>query len=101
MRTLFCLLLSLTASLAAAVDEGALQSLRGASMDAVRTRFGTPVDTRGPVGDPPITRWLYPDFTVVFEYDRVVHAFPRRPEIEAQPPVERGGGDTLDLPDRS
>ncbi len=26
------------------------------------------------MGDPPITRWVYPDFTVYFEYQYVINA---------------------------
>ena len=27
-----------------------------------------------PVGNPPITKWFYPNFVVVFENDKVLHA---------------------------
>lgn len=47
---------------------------RGMTMDAVRSRFGDPLETHGPVGDPPITRWVYPGFVTYFEYDRVIHS---------------------------
>ena len=43
------------------------------AMDSVERRFGTPESVRGPVGEPPITRWQYPRFEVVFEDDRVIH----------------------------
>jgi hypothetical protein len=26
------------------------------------------------VGSPPITKWFYPNFVVVFEHDKVLHA---------------------------
>ena len=50
---------------------------RGSSMAQVRARFGEPAETRAPVGGdrprhPPITRWVYSDFTVYFERDRVI-----------------------------
>lgn len=48
--------------------------VRGMSMDRVEARFGAPAARRGPVGDPPITRWEYGDFIVYFEYDKVLHA---------------------------
>ena len=51
---------------------------RGTTMEAVRSRFGNPEQTRPAVGEPPITRWVYPDFTVYFERDRVIHAVARR-----------------------
>lgn len=40
----------------------------------VLERFGEPLRTMAPVGDPPITRWEYPEFFVYFEYNHVVHA---------------------------
>ena len=46
---------------------------RGEAMDSVERRFGTPESVRAPVGEPPITRWQYAGFTVVFEHDRVIH----------------------------
>jgi hypothetical protein len=50
---------------------------RGSSMARVEARFGAPATRSGPVGQPPITRWDYPDFVVFFEYDHVVHAVGR------------------------
>lgn len=50
---------------------------RGASMAGVESRFGSPTSRSAPVGQPPITRWDYPDFVVFFEYNHVVHAVAR------------------------
>lgn len=47
---------------------------RGSSMDAVQARFGEPANKSGPVGSPAITKWFYPNFVVVFENDKVLHA---------------------------
>ena len=47
---------------------------RGASMVDVEATMGLPKSTSGPVGDPPITVWHYPDFNVYFEYDKVLHS---------------------------
>jgi len=52
---------------------------RGALMDAVRTAFGEPQQALAAVGGggptrPPITRWVYPQFTVYFENDHVINA---------------------------
>lgn len=47
---------------------------RGMSRQRVEAEFGAPSSRRGPVGDPPISRWDYPGFAVFFEYDRVIHA---------------------------
>jgi hypothetical protein len=48
--------------------------LRGSTMAAVEAKFGAPASKAGPVGNPPITRWYYPNFVVVFENDKVLHA---------------------------
>ena len=47
---------------------------RGSSMSAVEAKFGAPANKSGPVGNPPITKWFYPNFVVVFENDKVLHA---------------------------
>jgi hypothetical protein len=47
---------------------------RGASMAVVEQRFGAPANKSSPVGNPPITKWFYPNFVVVFENDKVLHA---------------------------
>lgn len=52
---------------------------RGSTMSAVEARFGTPIERHVAVGDPPITRWDYPQFAVFFEYDKVLHAVLIRP----------------------
>jgi hypothetical protein len=52
---------------------------RGMSMAQVEARYGTPSEKVAPVGDPPITRWVYPGFTVYFEGHHVIHAVAVRP----------------------
>jgi len=47
---------------------------RGSTMTAVEARFGVPANKSSPVGNPPITKWFYPNFVVVFEHDKVLHA---------------------------
>ena len=47
---------------------------RGSSMTTVQSRYGEPTNRHSAVGDPPITRWDYPQFAVYFEHDRVLHA---------------------------
>lgn len=47
---------------------------RGMTMKQVRARFGPPERKRAPVGHPPMTRWDYPHFIVVFEHNIVHHA---------------------------
>src|SRR5688572_21487344 len=62
---------------------------RGLDKSTVETRLGAPQRIECPVGEPPITKWIYADFIVVFEYDHVVHTVQRKPAVE-QAPV--GGG---------
>ncbi len=60
---------------------------RGATMDQVKQEFGAPLRIIAPSGEvtkthPPITRWVYKDYIVYFENDRVIHsARPRSLEI--------------------
>jgi len=51
---------------------------RGLSMAQVQARFGEPAKRYPAVGDPPITRWVYPAFVVYFEHNLVVHAVAQR-----------------------
>ncbi len=53
-------------------EQGLLRPQRGEKMPAVEARFGKPDSVQGPVGEPPITRWDYPRFSVFFEYDTVL-----------------------------
>ncbi|MEO8064367.1 MAG: hypothetical protein ABI821_16650 [Pseudomonadota bacterium] len=50
---------------------------RGLSMAVVEQKFGAPANKSSPVGStgktPPITKWFYPNFVVVFENDKVIH----------------------------
>ncbi len=45
---------------------------RGSTMSDVEKHFGAPTDKHPTVGKPPITRWDYTGFAVVFEGDRVI-----------------------------
>jgi len=47
---------------------------RGINMDDVLIEFGEPDERFGPVGDPPITEWVYGTFRVYFEYEIVLHS---------------------------
>ncbi len=47
---------------------------RGLSMDDVLGEFGEPDERFGPVGEPPITEWVYGSFRVYFEYEIVLHS---------------------------
>lgn len=58
---------------------------RGMSQQRVLERFGEPRLRHDAVGEPPISRWDYTDFSVYFEHDRVLHAVDFRQEQGAQP----------------
>jgi outer membrane protein assembly factor BamE (lipoprotein component of BamABCDE complex) len=47
---------------------------RGSTMSEVEKHFGAPTTRHATVGQPPITRWDYQNFSVFFEHDRVIHA---------------------------
>lgn len=53
---------------------GVMRPSRGMTMSTVRAQFGNPMDARPAVGRPPITRWVYDDFTVYFEHQYVIHS---------------------------
>ena len=42
---------------------------RGMTKAQVDQRYGNPIDKTTAVGSPPISSWIYPEFTVYFEYD--------------------------------
>src|SRR5690606_41511384 len=48
---------------------------KGMSQDAVRSQFGTPEKQLPAAGNPPITRWVYKDFTVYFDGNLALHSF--------------------------
>lgn len=54
--------------------EGVMRPTNNMTMDEVRTKFGEPNSELAPVGNPPITRWVYDNYTVYFERDRVIHS---------------------------
>ncbi len=59
---------------------------RGMSLDAVLERFGGPDIKSGPVGDPPISTWRYPDYTVYFESATVIHSvLTHTPQVDIAP----------------
>lgn len=72
-------------------QSGSALPARGQSMASVRERFGAPDEEKPAVGGdhpqhPPITRWVYPGFTVHFERERVIHAVVRRSSAVEQGP---------------
>lgn len=58
--------------------EGIPRPTRSMTMDQVREQFGNPLEVHGPVGNPPITRWVYDKFVVHFEGEYVIHSVVKR-----------------------
>lgn len=46
----------------------------GLSMNQVDSKFGSPNQKMAAVGEPPISRWVYEQYTVYFEGDHVIHS---------------------------
>ncbi len=70
-------------------DAPGVQAPRGGlTMSEVRQQFGNPVteyptvSVNGGPHQPPITRWDYNGYSVVFEHDRVVHSVIHRPSVQ-------------------
>ena len=55
-------------------ESSVVKPQRGMTMETVEARFGQPSAKRAAVGEPPITRWDYPGFSVFFEHQIVLHA---------------------------
>ena len=58
--------------------DGLPRPTRAMSMKQVRAKFGAPVKEYPWVGNPPITRWDYPDYSVFFENDLVLETVVHR-----------------------
>lgn len=79
----------------ASSKEAAVVPVRGQSMAEVQARYGEPAERLDPRGGqksqwPTINRWVYPQFTVYFENDRVIDVVANRAhpgEIGPKPPV--------------
>lgn len=48
--------------------------LLGQQMRRVEAHFGKPDSAHPAVGEPPVTRWDYPGFSVYFEHGTVIHS---------------------------
>jgi len=59
---------------------------RGELMDKVEAQFGPPLHRVGPVGDPPITRWVYDGYTVYFEHSHVITTVVNKAHADEQGP---------------
>ncbi|MCW8841678.1 MAG: hypothetical protein OQL05_10290 [Gammaproteobacteria bacterium] len=52
--------------------------VKGMSKAQVEQVFGKPRQILAPIGDPPISRWVYESYTVYFEYSHVIHSVAHR-----------------------
>jgi hypothetical protein len=68
------LLLALCIAPAVQAEDSAAVPVRGMTMTAVEQSYGKPIEVLAAVGNPPITRWVYPTCTVYFEYQYVIHS---------------------------
>ena len=75
-----------TAAVARADSDAATAPARGMTMTAVEQGFGKPAEVLPAVGEPPITRWVYPNCTVYFERQYVIHSVIPRPAQPAASP---------------
>lgn len=50
---------------------------RGMARRQVRSQYGEPLNQNSAVGNPPISRWEYANYTVYFEGDYVLHTVAR------------------------
>ncbi|HVA55802.1 MAG TPA: hypothetical protein VNI53_08440 [Gammaproteobacteria bacterium] len=68
-----------TASMPVQPNNGPSLPIRGMNMENVEHIFGAPQEKLAAVPDPgsklhpPITRWVYPNYVVYFEYNVVIH----------------------------
>ena len=58
----------------------------GTSAESVEAAYGSPIAKKAPVGDPPITRWDYDNYSVYFEHDLVLQSVLHAGEV-----IERNG----------
>lgn len=101
---LFCALLALAATPVLQADtlripvgqqapDSTSRPQLGMSMDTVQAHWGKPITAKGPVGTPPITRWEYANFHVVFEGRVVIRSVLKpapaqdMPAASEQPPT--------------
>lgn len=70
---------------------------KGSSKAQIQARYGAPLQKIPAVGKPPISQWVYTDFTVYFEYDHVVHSVLKHQPGQDLAPIDESE-DLSDLP---
>lgn len=71
-------MLAFSIGLSAHGAEVATTPIIGATMKEVERQRGAPVQMIPPIGKPPITRWVYDDYTLYFEYELVIQSVPNQ-----------------------
>ena len=74
---------------------------RGMTMEQVEEKFGPPMEKLPEVGDPPIIRWIYPSYTVYFEYQYVINSVLNVPTAPAPQPMPSEPMAPAEMPPRS
>ena len=60
--------------------------VNGQTKDDVMQKYGPPQEMTDPVGNPPISRWTYQNYSVYFEYNSVLHSVLRhQPAVNPNP----------------
>jgi len=58
----------------AADKQNIVKPVTGQTKTQVSKKFGEPTKKISAVGNPPISRWVYDDYTVYFDNDYVIHS---------------------------
>ncbi len=58
---------------------------KGMTKAKVESTYGAPEQKYPAVGEPPISRWQYANYTVIFEYNHVVHTVQRHQKRNPTP----------------
>lgn len=74
------------ADVPATPTQSVTQPVHGMTMDNVLQIFGPPEKKIAAVGDPPITRWVYPAYVVYFERNIVLHTVSKARPFHDAPP---------------
>ena len=69
----------------AATKQSLSRPYKGMEKQQVHSRFGDPVTQTNTIGEPPISSWVFDEFTVYFEYDHVLHTVLHDPDSK---PIE-------------
>jgi hypothetical protein len=67
-------------------EVGLLRPVKGMTAQQVFNQYGKPLKEKAAIGNPPITRWIYSDFKVYFEYDHVIRSVVNRNKINEKNP---------------